>query len=291
MSQPTDHPGRSLRQRLLPYLTKASHISAPFISTFLLVHLTAPAIANVGGSGLSSMTMILGREYYQTAIGEPWLVFTPLAIHAMSGVVRRVLLVLPRLWRGITNPDSDPTKNTASYHWLSSSFTPLTLSAYPLLFLFPIHFAIHRILPMTPSPPIHSLGPAELDFNFVAHGLKTWPIRSWLMYGALIGCATVHAVEGSKVLMQKWNSKCRVGKDRLPLHVPESEEPPLTETKLSHLDKTKPRTRIPTSAVAAVLSLPVLSGLYFISTEPTWVFADTAKRFDAIYLMSWVYRL
>jgi hypothetical protein len=48
----------SFRASALPYLTKATHISAPFITTFLLIHLTAPALANVGGSTLSSQTMV-----------------------------------------------------------------------------------------------------------------------------------------------------------------------------------------------------------------------------------------
>ncbi|KAK7449717.1 hypothetical protein VKT23_013190 [Stygiomarasmius scandens] len=287
-----EHPGRSLRQRLLPYLTKASHVSAPFISTFLLIHLTAPVVANAGGSGLSSMTMILGREYYQTVIGEPWLVLTPLAVHALSGVVRRALLTLPRLWKRLINSEPRPNGNT-SYSKLFT-FTPLTLSAYPLLFLLPIHFVTHRILPMTPGPPIHSLGPAELDFNFVAHGLKTWPIRSWLMYSALVGCVAVHAVEGSKVLMRKWSGEKRSEREiESSLLGPESEEPPLTytETKTPPRSAGKRQTRIPTYLVASLITLPVLSGLYFIFAEPTWVFPDTVKRFNAVYLSSWFYRI
>ena len=48
----------SFRQNLLSYLTKLSHGSTPFITTFLLIHLTAPALANLGGSSLSSQTMV-----------------------------------------------------------------------------------------------------------------------------------------------------------------------------------------------------------------------------------------
>lgn len=39
-------------------LTKLAHGSAPFISTFLLIHLSAPALANLGGSSLSSQVMV-----------------------------------------------------------------------------------------------------------------------------------------------------------------------------------------------------------------------------------------
>lgn len=39
-------------------LTLLAHGSAPFISTFLLVHLSAPIVANIGGSGLASSVMV-----------------------------------------------------------------------------------------------------------------------------------------------------------------------------------------------------------------------------------------
>lgn len=50
-------PKRPFGSTLAPYLTNAAHFSAPFITTFLLIHLSAPAIANVGGSSLASQTM------------------------------------------------------------------------------------------------------------------------------------------------------------------------------------------------------------------------------------------
>lgn len=48
----------SLRRRLSPYLTKIAHGSAPFISTFVLIHLTSPALATIGGSSLASQVMV-----------------------------------------------------------------------------------------------------------------------------------------------------------------------------------------------------------------------------------------
>ncbi|KAF5373099.1 hypothetical protein D9758_001494 [Tetrapyrgos nigripes] len=255
-----------------------------------LVSLTASAdqsiaaMANVGGSGLSSMTMILGREYYQTALGEPWLVLAPLAVHTLAGISRRAFLVFPKL---LKISGSETKQNESSRRTWSPSL--LSLSAYPLIFLLPIHFATHRALPMTPEPPINALGPAELDFNFVAHGLKQWPIRSWLIYGALTVFGAIHAVEGSKVLLRKWKAGSRREKpDVFPTQSKELPAPATTTG--SSMDAGKQQTRIPTSLVASLIVLPVLSGLYFVSTEPTWVFSDTAKRFDAVYLMSWIYR-
>lgn len=42
----------------MPCLTKIAHGSTPFITTFLLIHLSAPALANLGGSSLASQTMV-----------------------------------------------------------------------------------------------------------------------------------------------------------------------------------------------------------------------------------------
>jgi hypothetical protein len=51
-------PRRTFLQKSLPVLTKLLHGSAPFISTFLLIHLSAPMLANLGGSSLASQTMV-----------------------------------------------------------------------------------------------------------------------------------------------------------------------------------------------------------------------------------------
>ncbi|KAI6017099.1 hypothetical protein EDC04DRAFT_2608144 [Pisolithus marmoratus] len=44
-----------------------AHGSAPFLGTFLVIHLWVPITGNVSGSGLASSTMLLGRDYYRTA--------------------------------------------------------------------------------------------------------------------------------------------------------------------------------------------------------------------------------
>lgn len=63
MTYPTPNEDRhrtthSLRKNLLPYLTKVAYGSTPFMTTFVLIHLAAPALANFGGSALSSQTMV-----------------------------------------------------------------------------------------------------------------------------------------------------------------------------------------------------------------------------------------
>ena len=41
-----------------PALTRIAHGSAPFITVFALIHLTAPVMANLGGASLASQTMV-----------------------------------------------------------------------------------------------------------------------------------------------------------------------------------------------------------------------------------------
>ncbi|KAJ7086163.1 hypothetical protein B0H15DRAFT_909949 [Mycena belliarum] len=176
---------RSPGQRALPVLTKLIHGSAPFITTFMLIHLSAPMLANLGGSSLASQTMLLGREYYQTSFGEKYLLLGPLVVHSLSGLVKRIV-----------SPSKAPPRP-----WTSL----LTVTAYStMIFFLPIHFMTHRALPMNPAPPIYALGPAELDFEFVKYGLATWPWRSWFLYGGLVTGVVLHAVDGQRLLLNTY---------------------------------------------------------------------------------------
>ncbi|KAJ7284530.1 hypothetical protein C8J57DRAFT_1288759 [Mycena rebaudengoi] len=176
----------SLRQQALPVLTKLLHGSAPFISTFLLIHLTAPVLANLGGASLASQTMLLGREYYQTDFGEKYLLLGPLAVHSLSGLAKRF----------VVSPAKSPPRP-----W--TSLLSLTGYAKPTL-LPPVHFMTHRVLPTNPAAPIFALGPSELDFEFVKYGLATWPWRSWILYGGLVVGAALHAAEGARLMSKTY---------------------------------------------------------------------------------------
>lgn len=185
MSDNPSPPTNSPRRTTVDVLTKLAHGSAPFISTFLLIHLSAPTLASLGGSSLSSQVMILGREYYQTPFGQAWLLTTPLLVHTASGIAKRVCA--PRTARK-----------------LSSAFA---LAGYASLLVFlPIHWAVHRGHPADPAPPIYALGPAELDFEYVKYGLHTWPWRSWLLYTGLVAAVSWHATEGMQII---WNTYFR----------------------------------------------------------------------------------
>ncbi|KAA1477716.1 hypothetical protein DENSPDRAFT_808927 [Dentipellis sp. KUC8613] len=231
---------RTYRKLLNTPLTTFAHGSAPFLTTFLLVHLSAPIAANIGGSSLSSQVMLLGREYYQTAVTEPLLVIIPLTIHATAATAKR--LIAPRAPRPLTSL--------------------LSLTGYAaLLALVPIHFLTHRDYPALPDAPISAVGPAELDFEFAKTALQTWPVRSWLLYGALLGTVALHAAEGGAIIWAKWvSSKGGLGK----------------------------RTR---RALALAGIVPVLTGLWVVSSEPLMAFVSVADRYRAALSQSIFYRI
>ncbi|KAJ7116482.1 hypothetical protein C8R44DRAFT_832549 [Mycena epipterygia] len=246
-SDPQPLPKCSLSQKALPVLTKLIHGSAPFISTFLLIHLTAPMLANLGGSSLASQTMLLGREYYQTDFGEKYLLLGPLAVHSLSGLAKRVFSpakASPRPWTSL-----------------------LSLTGYANMILFlPVHFMTHRALPMNPAAPIHALGPAELDFEFVKYGLANWPWRSWFLYGGLVVGVALHAVDGNRLLFNTYFGET-MGRV-----------------------KTAARKRLLAIGLGLV-AVPVLSGIFVMSKEPLMIFSSTAERFQASFTQMPFYRL
>ncbi|TFK34867.1 hypothetical protein BDQ12DRAFT_706840 [Crucibulum laeve] len=240
--------GMSYRVRCLGYATAISHATSPFITTFLLIHLAAPVLANFGGSSLASQTMLLGREYYQTGFGEKYLVLGPLAVHSLTGITKRLL----------SAPKVQPRK-------LSSL---LSLSGYAVgLLLLPIHFMTHRVDPTTDISPIFAVGPSELDYEFVKIGLHTWPWRSWLLYGSLVTSVTVHAIDGMAIIWNTWLRK-----------------------PLSAGWKRSARTTIMLLALGGI-TFPVLTGIYSLGKEPLMTFASTAKRYQASFLQSLIYRI
>ncbi|KAE9393671.1 hypothetical protein BT96DRAFT_1050619 [Gymnopus androsaceus JB14] len=252
------------------HLVLVSHVSAPFITTFLLIHLSAPVLANVGGSSLSSQVMLLGREYYQTALGEPYLILGPIAVHALSGIIRRALITYPKLKTSSAAASAEAGTSSTFLQRIRTVFpvTTLSVTAYSILLLLPIHFGINRILPTTAAPPVLSLGPSELDYSFVQYGLQRWPIRTWAMYIILVGTTVTHAVEGARVLMGSFSSKSTSSNSVFP-------------------NSSKLRRKL----LAASLALPVLSGLYFLYTEPLYIFPDLASRLEGVYQLSWFYRV
>jgi hypothetical protein len=242
VSNPADKPNttRPWRTRASSVLTALTHGSAPFITTFLLIHLTAPAAANLGGSELSSQTMLLGREYYQTMFGERSLLFGPLFIHSSSAIINR--LFSPSVSRPLTSA--------------------IAVTGYATAFcLLPVHFITHRLAPADPAPPISSLSPSELDYEYVKAALSGWPRRSIVLYSVLVLGVALHAADGIGIIWSTWFSNLRLPGRRA------------------------------RRALAGVAVVPVLTGLVVLAREPLYALVSMAARYRAALTQSIVYRL
>lgn len=178
---------------------------------------------------------ILGREYYKTSFGHRYLVVVPILTHGLSAVVKRVL----------GERTSRPLRSLFSIAGYAS-----------LLFLLPTHYLLHRVYPSDPSPPILSLSPAELDYEYVKFGLQQWPLTNWVLYTGLTACVAWHATEGLQIIWNTWLA----GNARI--------------------WKNSAKRRLITVAASV---LPVFTGILVMSREPLMVFSGTADRYETAF--------
>ncbi|CAE6492504.1 unnamed protein product [Rhizoctonia solani] len=253
-------------------LTYVQHTPTPFITTFILIHLSAPALASIGGTDAANKVMLLGREYYHGAPQENLLVFLPITIHVGASLVKRTVklghrvLVSSRSGGGVDKQDSATDNST-----LTASDV-LVWTGYPLLLVLLPHIATHRLFPSIPTPPISSISPSELDYTFVHFGLKNWPIRSWIMYATLVGSGITHVIYGIPVVwrqtMLKFLKKVRV------IH---------SESRL------ETSWRISSKAGLLGISI-VLLGILRISRDDLFISRLAVTRMTSAYRMSALYR-
>jgi hypothetical protein len=132
------------------------------------------------------------------------------------------------------------------------------------LLLLPVHIYTHRLAPSEPAPPISSLGPSELDYEYVKAALHGWPARSTALYVALVLAVALHAADGVGVLWSTW----------------------VRQQQTKKLPGRRAR-----RALAGAAVLPVLTGLAIVAREPLFAFASMAERYRAALTHSFVYRL
>ena len=179
----------------------------------------------------------------------------PIVLHIGAGAAKRLLSTSPGI-RKKPRP-------------LSSILT-YTGYAIGVLFL-PIHYTVHRVYPTAEDPAINALGPAELDYEFVKYGLQRWPVRSWILYGGLVGCVVLHGIAGVKIIWRTW----------------------FGGTVAKKQDGKSGRKWRGNNQVIAASSIvaPVLVGIFRLSREPLMTFSSTAARFEAVFRRSWIYRI
>lgn len=191
------------------------------------------------------LSQLLGREYYQTSFGESYLLLAPLGIHITAGVIRRGLV-----WFRKSNLSKRSNLTKPSL---------LATTAYVAMAVVPVHFLVNRYYPSLDEAPIFGLSPAQLNYEYVKLGLKSWPVRTWLLYGVMVPAVFLHGAEGMIVLARK----------RLGLNL---------------------RMGVLNSAAALAGALLTLGGLYVVSKEPSFIYSGEAARFASAYSKSILYQ-
>lgn len=113
------------------------------------------------------------------------MVLTPLTVHAVSAVAKRLL-----------SPKDRPPRRLSNL---------LSITGYAsALFFLPIHYITHRVHPTIENPPVFAVGPSELDYEFIKTGLYVWPWRSWFLYTGLIVATSLHLADGMTIIWNTW---------------------------------------------------------------------------------------
>lgn len=191
---------------------------------------------------------LIGRDLYLPL--EPVLIYIPLALHLLSSTLKRAFLT----YRTRRRP---PMTIHLITGWL---LVPFVLP----------HIVTHRLLPQSPHPPISSLSPSELNFEFVSYALYSRPLLSTVAYLGLVGLAVPHAVLGSMKIVS-WIRRLRAG-DRTEA---------VRETP-RRTDIPRKRKRTALYALNALLGV-VAIGLGRLYSEGEHVGPFMAKRYEAIF--------
>lgn len=157
------------RRVLLKVSTRVQTVSAITFSGFLVLHFAAPIGAGLGLD--ASNIMLLTREYYQTPVLEPTLVWGSLGAHIASSVIRRALLGVPK----------KPSLHSVT-GWL---LVPMTLA----------HAFTHRILPAWKG-----ISPSLLSYQYVSHALVESPYTSMVIYGTMVFAIVQHGIAGIRAI-------------------------------------------------------------------------------------------
>ncbi|WVR03735.1 hypothetical protein IAU60_000730 [Kwoniella sp. DSM 27419] len=177
------------RGGVLRVLTMSQNTSAMVFTLFMVPHLASPVMAAVGGLSAADKTMMIARDLYLPL--EPALVYAPLAIHFTSSFLRRLVLLTPTRASSDTSPSPWPWSSIRAR--LPRQIHQII--AYPLAIMIVPHILTHRLVPSRSAPPISSLSPSELGWEYVGYNLRDW--FSWAAYLGIVGAGVWHAAVGS----------------------------------------------------------------------------------------------
>jgi hypothetical protein len=198
---------------------------------------------------------------------EPVLVYGSLGVHVTSALLKRLLIA----------------SRSSSRIWIPR--TSHILTGYALIALVLPHLASHRIFPSDPSPPINSLSPSELGFDYVAWGLYVRPFTSALAYLAIVGTGVWHASVGSMKIVS-WIRRTAAKRRIEAVKGPETSVP--TEQKASvSLSR-----RVSGKGLLAGLLVIVSIGLARLHSEGRSVAGPIVRRYEAVFnSLPWIMRV
>lgn len=125
--------------------------------------------------------MILGRELYQSPIGEKSLLAAG-SLHISSGILKRIIASKRRNW-------TLPSWKSLSWHSISGiALVPLVVA----------HAGTHRWY-----PAYMSLSPAFIDYGFVVRALQKQPVLSYLGYASILVAGAYHWFAGTRKIMSR----------------------------------------------------------------------------------------
>jgi len=204
------------------YLTIVQAGSAIVFTSFLVTHLSATALANIGGIELTNKAIILGRVYYQNKFLEPIVVVAALWSHIVSSAAKRGIRlywkfkkqderkltgeVHEKVEKIVTDEKNEQgivmrqkittkitTTITESYvsRAMGSLFPYHHAAGYLLIPFVLFHSTISRVLPRK-----HFGDSSLINATYVTLALRRWPKTSYFIFSALIGLTAYHVTSG-----------------------------------------------------------------------------------------------
>ena len=202
-------------------LTTIQSASAVAFSSFVFIHGSQIALANVGGPDMTNRWLLLGRPFYQDEHTEGLVVTGALTVHVASGLAKAAIR---QYWQGQrrqrqkqlnsnnnSNDDDDAIDTIISANKNKKKNNGLLpyhhITGYFLIPLCWIHYRLVRQL------PVKVFGDsAMLDVGIVAWGLQNWPVFTYTVHGALIGAAAYHIISGGATAYQRtFTRKRKIG--------------------------------------------------------------------------------
>ncbi|WWD16412.1 hypothetical protein CI109_100838 [Kwoniella shandongensis] len=263
-SLPAPGPRRYLpsQPQILRALTLTQNTSALVFSVFLVPHLASPIVAVVGGLEGADKTMMIARDLYLPL--EPVLIYLPLALHLLSSVTRRLVLL-----SSSTSTSSFRSRLPRQIH---------QILGYPLAILVSTHILTHRLIPSLSTPPISNLSPSELGWEFVGYNLRY--TSAWATYLFLIGAGVWHSTVGGMKIV----SWLRGPKSSPSKAVAEVDQKEKKEVKRTVSWRRKLGLRGLVVAFLGVISI----GLARVSADTGPISSVMLKRYDAVFAQaSW----